>query len=126
VSVYGPYPGTVAGVHDGDTVNVNLENDEDVGFDLHLIARIYTRVRVKGINAPELSTVEGKSARDFAQTLLPPGAPVRVTSHGWDKFGGRIDGDIEFKTVGIFVSFADTMVNAGHAVPWDGTGPKPS
>jgi hypothetical protein len=43
VSVYGPYPGTVAGVHDGDTVNVNLEIDEDVGFDLHLIARIYTR-----------------------------------------------------------------------------------
>jgi len=114
---YGPYRGAVDQVHDGDTVYTRL----DVGFDL----TVYARVRVFGIDAPELSTVEGKTSRDVARTLLPVGSEVRVTSHGWDKYGGRIDGDIEFRTAGIFVDFATTMLNAGQAKPWLGTGPKP-
>jgi endonuclease YncB( thermonuclease family) len=69
--------------------------------------------------------VEGKRSRDFAQTLLPPGSDVRVLSHEWDKYGGRIDADIAVQDGGIFVDFAATMVNAGMAVKWDGTGTKP-
>ena len=78
-------------VHDGDTVNVKL----DVGFDL----TVYARVRIFGINAPEISTPEGKVARDFAKDLLKPGDPVRVVSYGWDNYGGRIDGSIEYGPV---------------------------
>jgi endonuclease YncB( thermonuclease family) len=66
-AVFGPYAGVVDLVHDGDTINVKL----DVGFDL----TVYARVRVFGINAPELSTDAGKAARDFAKTLLAPATP---------------------------------------------------
>jgi endonuclease YncB( thermonuclease family) len=116
-AVFGPYAGVVDLVHDGDTINVKL----DVGFDL----TVYARVRVFGINAPELSTDAGKAARDFAKTLLAPGDAVSVTSHGWDKYGGRIDGTIEFGPDGDPMDFAQTMIAAGHALPWTGQGPKP-
>ena len=115
--VFGPYAGVIDLVHDGDTVNVKL----DVGFDL----TVYARVRIFGINAPELSTDAGKAARDFAQTLLKPGDDVRVVSHGWDKYGGRIDGSIEYDLGGEPTDFATTMIAAGHALPWGGVGPKP-
>lgn len=120
MTTFGPYRGIVDTVHDGDTVNVKLTIDHDEGFDLRLVANIYARVRIAGINAPELSTVEGKAARDFAQTLLHPGDEVQVLSHGWDKYGGRIDGDVSFKQAGVFVDFATAMLNARYAVPYDG------
>ena len=115
---FGPYAGVVDLVHDGDTVNIKL----DVGFDL----TVYTRVRVMGINAPELSTPAGKAARDFAQTLLKPGDLVKVVSFGWDKFGGRIDASIEYDLAATSQDFGTVMIATGHAVHWDGTGPKPT
>ena len=111
---FGPYRGTVDVVHDGDTVHVRL----DVGFDLN----VYTRVRIDGINAPELSTPAGKQARDFAQTLLKPGDAVEVVSFGWDKYGGRIDGSIKMPDGR---DFGQTMLDTGHAKPYTGVGPKP-
>jgi endonuclease YncB( thermonuclease family) len=111
---FGPYRGVVDIVHDGDTVNVKL----DVGFDL----TVYTRVRVNGINAPELATADGKAARDYAQELLPPGTEIEVVSLGWDKFGGRIEGRITAPGVG---DLAAAMIAAGKARAWDGKGPRP-
>lgn len=94
--------------------------DIDLGFD-HLISALdwsgSTRIscRVFGINAPELSTAAGKTARDFAKTLLPVGASCLVTSHGWDKYGGRFDGTI---TLSDGRDFAAVMVASGNAVPF--------
>jgi endonuclease YncB( thermonuclease family) len=105
--IFGPYKGTVDQVHDGDTVYVRL----DLGFDLN----VYARCRIYGINAPELSTPEGKVALAFAQGLLPVGSSVRVTSHGWDKYGGRIDAEIGYGDV-TPLDFATTMLESGHAV----------
>lgn len=102
---FGPYPGVVDKVHDGDTINIRL----DLGFDL----TVYARVRVFGINAPELNTAEGKEARLFAEGLLPAGTAVSVLSHGWDAYGGRVDGTI---TLGSGVGFAKSMVESGNAV----------
>jgi len=104
---YGPFRGTVDLVHDGDTIDIAL----DVGFDI----TIYARVRVFGINAPELSTDAGKAARDYARTLLPVGTAVEVVSHGWDKYGGRVDGEIMFASGD---DFATAMLDSGHAVPF--------
>jgi hypothetical protein len=50
---------------------------------------------------------------------------VSVTSHGWGKYGGRIDGTIEFGPDGDPMDFGQTMIAAGHALPWTGQGPKP-
>jgi len=47
---------------------------------------------------------------------------VSLRSHGWDKYGGRIDGAIMGAGV---VDVATAAIAAGHAKPWDGTGPKP-
>ena len=104
---FGPYPGVVDRVHDGDTIYIRL----DAGFDL----TIYARVRVYGINAPELDSDAGKQARDYAEQLLPAGAAVQVVSHGWDKYGGRVDGDI---TLPAGSDFAQQMLTSGHAVPY--------
>jgi endonuclease YncB( thermonuclease family) len=114
VNSFGPYQGTIDVVHDGDTVYAKL----DVGFDL----TIYTRIRIDGINAPELSTQAGKDARDFAKTLLAPGDAVEVVSWGWDKYGGRIDGSVKLADGR---DFAQVMLDTNHAKPYDGQGPKP-
>jgi endonuclease YncB( thermonuclease family) len=114
VAAFGPYRGVVDLVHDGDTVNVKL----DVGFDL----TVYARVRINGINAPELATAAGKAAREYGRTLLPAGTAVEVVSLGWDKYGGRIDGQITFGGK----DFAQAMIDAGHAKTWDGHGTRPT
>lgn len=104
--IYGPYIGVVNNVHDGDTIDIKL----DLGFDL----TVYARCRVFGIDAPELKTDAGKAARDYAMTLLPVGSTVMVHSHGWDKYGGRIDADIEYDSH--MLNFASAMIDSGHAV----------
>lgn len=42
-------------------------------------------------------------------------------SHDWDKYGGRVDGDLLVGSL----NFGAAMVKAGHAEAWDGKGPKP-
>lgn len=51
------YGATVENVVDADTIDVRI----DVGFSIHL----YDRLRLRGINSPEMSTPEGKLAKKF-------------------------------------------------------------
>lgn len=111
---FGPYPGVVRDLHDGDTVHIDLDLGFGVQLDSHdLDGNPVNSCRVFGINAPELSTVAGKAALAFAQTLLKPGDKVTVVSHGWDKYGGRFDGTI---TRADGSDFAGLMLAAGQAV----------
>lgn len=103
---FGPYPGVVVSVHDGDTLTIAL----DFGFGVTFTG---ASCRVYGINAPELDTAAGKAALVFAQSLLRPGDPVSVLSHGWDKYGGRYDGEVRLASGD---DLATAMLNAGHAV----------
>jgi micrococcal nuclease len=104
--IFGPYPARVVTVHDGDTCTLDI----DLGFQVTL----RYNCRAYGINAPELNTAAGKLARDFARIILPALSTVTVTSHGWDKYGGRFDGTI---TLPDGRDWADVMVTAGHAAP---------
>lgn len=113
---FGPYPARVHDVHDGDTVYLDI----DLGFDHLISARDWDghprlACRVYGINAPELSTDAGRVALAYAQTLLPVGALVTLTSHGWDKYGGRYDGTI---TLADGSDFATLMLQSGNAVTY--------
>jgi endonuclease YncB( thermonuclease family) len=45
--------------------------------------------------------------------LLKPGDICKVSSHGWDKFGGRFDGTIKMPDGR---DFAKVMLESGHAV----------
>lgn len=108
------YRGRVINEYDGDTITFDI----DLGFGIRLPGEDWhgkteLSCRVFGINAPEKNTPEGKQALAYAQTLVPLGTICTVTSHNWDKYGGRYDGDV---TLPDGSDFATRMVNAGHAV----------
>jgi micrococcal nuclease len=117
---FGPYPARVVAVHDGDTMTLDI----DLGFD-HLITgqdwdgKTRLSCRIFGINAPELATAAGKTALTFAETLVKPRDLVQVTSHGWDKYGGRFDGTV---TLPDGTDFAKHMLDSGNAVVLAATG----
>jgi micrococcal nuclease len=75
------YDATVIRVIDGDTIDMDL----DCGFRIHHI----TRVRLYGIDTPEVSTVEGREVRDWLRDQLPEGTPltVRTIKDRTDKYG---------------------------------------
>jgi endonuclease YncB( thermonuclease family) len=117
-ATFGPYRARCDLIHDGDTIYFSI----DLGFD-HLIAshdwdgRPRLACRVFGINAPELSTDAGKAALAYAQSILKVGDICYVTSHGWDKYGGRFDGDVILPDG---TDFATQMLASGNAVPFSG------
>jgi endonuclease YncB( thermonuclease family) len=113
-TTFGPYPAIVRDWHDGDTCGLDI----DLGFDHTIVTKSFDdsrrlACRIYGINAPELATAAGKAALAYAQTLCPPGTLVTVTSHGWDKYGGRFDGEI---TLPDKRSYGQAMIDAGMAV----------
>lgn len=98
-------PATVLKITDGDTAHLLL----DLGWSISLQARC----RVAAINAPELSTPEGKAAKAYAETLLPLGTVVTFVSKRLDNYGrplGHILWDGR--------DFGQAMIAAGHAVPF--------
>lgn len=134
MSTFGPYRAVVVGIHDGDTITVDVvlarvgrsKVDIDLGFHVHRgphgLTLAKQPVRLKGCNAPELATDQGKQALAYLQTILKVGDTVTLLSHGVDKFGGRIDGEI---TLPDGRDLTRTMINSGFAAPWDGKGAKP-
>lgn len=99
------YRATIVKVIDGDTVDVMI----DMGL------RIYTqqRIRLYGINAPELRTPEGPKARYRLAELLPFGSEVtlRTFKDKQEKYG---------RYLGVFIDSEGHEVNQrmvleGHA-----------
>lgn len=124
---FGPYEAVVTRTVDGDSFWVAIDlaslieaKTLDFGFGV-VVPRpklpLTIECRVLRINSPEVSTDAGKTARDFAAQLCPVGTPVKVTSHGWDKYGGRFDGDV---TLPDGRDYAQVMLDAGQAVPYSG------
>ena len=116
MSSFRPYPATVKRIIDGDTIQV----DVDLGFDVHLEDQI---VRFYGCNADEHNTPGGKAAIAWLETMIKPGDPVQLVSHGYDKYGARIDGAI---TLADGTDLIAAEITAGHAAAWDGKGSKPT
>lgn len=113
------FPAVISKVEDGDTVYVWC----DQGFDNWR----YTKVRIRGIAAREISTAGGKEARDFLASILPPRSfPQEPTcivySYKWDKYAPRVDGDILLFN-GRLAS--ELMIESGYASAWDGKGAQP-
>ncbi len=99
------YEGIVTKVYDADTITVDL----DMGM------RIWqhgVKVRLFGVNAPELSTPEGKVARDAVRELMPLGMRVRILSHSFEKYG-RLLGTIFVEDD---VSLNQWLLESGYAV----------
>ena len=104
-------PAMVVRVVDGDTVIVNL----DLGWRVY---RNEERIRVNVIAAPEVrgrSRRRGLAAKVHAESLLPVGAAVVVTSEAKPTFE-RTVGSIEIPGLG---DFGELMITSGHAVRVD-------
>lgn len=96
-------PACVLDVVDGDTFHLLL----DLGWHISFQARC----RVAGINAPELTTAEGRDARVYAEMICPPGSLVTFISHSLDKYGRPLGTILDADGK----SFGDEMVEAGKA-----------
>ena len=102
------YPATVVSVVDGDTAHLVI--------DLGMRCSFTSRVRLAGINAPELRTATGPAARDYLASLLPVGAQVTFVSHSLDKYGRPLGAVV--LADGRDVS--TLMLDAGQAVRYAG------
>jgi endonuclease YncB( thermonuclease family) len=115
------YYAIVRGVHDGDTVTVDL--DQGLNEWRHKLS-----MRLYGCNARELSQPGGPEARDNLAALLPVGTQVVVHSHkvdrdlSPDKYGGRYDAEITLPDGRDLVTL---LIEEEWAAAWDGTGTAP-
>lgn len=120
-------PAIIIRVVDGDTVDAEL----DLGWHI----TFHSKIRLAGVNCPEMSTPEGVPARAFTINWLnaampvgdsgPLAAPVTVVSHSLDKYG-RVLADIYSPppgtTKGLVLPLASQrhlnadLLTAGHAV----------
>lgn len=105
------YAATVEKVVDADTL--------DVAIDLGFRVQFRVRIRVAGIDAPEMSTAAGKAAAAYVRDHLPIGDPVLLTTYKPDKYG-RALADVTMLRYGDDIDLAETLVALGHAVPYDG------
>lgn len=108
------YSATVLSVSDGDTVRVMLDKG-------HGTYQNYA-IRLIGINAPEMNDPDeavrarAMQAKELLATLLPVGTECFVVSRKWDKYGGRVDGDI-YLTLNGSESINKKMLDSGLCVP---------
>lgn len=84
------YSATIDRVVDGDTLLVLIE----VGFGI--IVR--DKLRLRGVNTPELGTPEGDKAKRFVEKILPAGTNIIVKTHksATDMYG-RFVADVFYK-----------------------------
>lgn len=111
------YDMTVTRVIDGDTVVVEAP---------WLLPELgdTISIRILGIDTPEKGWRGqcqqekdlGEIATKFAQDTLPPGTVVQVEVVQWDKYGGRINGEIWINDQ----NFAEMQVERGYARDYDG------
>lgn len=108
------YGGIVRQVHDGDTVLALFWNP---------LIQVYVQVavRVRGVQAPELTDPGGPQVKTALSELIGPGESVQVTDVGPYPRPGHITGRLTAAGVDI----GGWLLARGYAVPWGGRGPKP-
>lgn len=113
------YEAQVLRVVDGDTVDCTV----DLGMDV----QIYQRLRLVGIDAPEINTAgtEGEDARDWLRKYLVPGDTiiVKTVKDRREKYGRYLasitaaprewEGELP-------IDISAEMIRAGHARPYNG------
>lgn len=117
--VFGAVVADVRRVVDGDTIDVVL----DPGYHVTIAARL----RLLGIQAPERRTQEGVEAARYLASVLAMKRLRVVTEKSPEKYGRWLAtvyaAPLEAPDAEVNVN--DEMVRAGHAVAWDGKGPRP-
>ena len=76
------YRGKIVKIIDGDTIDVII----DLGFEVQ--KRV--RCRLDSVDAPAITTPEGKKAKEFLVEKLPINETVTVVSNKYDKYGRSV------------------------------------
>ena len=103
-------------VIDGDSFEARLT--KDIGF--NGTVAFVQKLRLNRVNTPPAKTEAGTAATAYVQGLA--GYPVQITTLKPYKYGDEWMAEV-ITAEGVCLS--DAMVQAGHAVYWDGTGPRP-
>lgn len=92
-----------------------------------------TNLRLNGGNAREHNEPGGQEAIAYLRQLIGPiiavdvadlfACPAQVVSLKYDKYGGRIEGNLIVPGVGDVMG---AMIRAGYAAAWNGRGPRPT
>jgi endonuclease YncB( thermonuclease family) len=108
-------------IYDGDTVKIIvLFGDMPVRFSL----------RILGIDAPEIKNGEGRlpeehkaaiKVRDYMRSLFPTNI-AKICIRDWDKYGGRVLGELFLETG---ENVAEILIHGGWARPYHGEKKKP-
>ncbi len=115
------YGARVLRVVDGDTADLEL--------DLGLSIKRTERLRLHGINTPEIVGAEraaGMAAKEALEGLLRAGPEcvVQTFKDADDKFGRLLARIYVWGSSG-WICVNDEMISAGFARPWDGKGARP-
>lgn len=120
------WPGSkVISVIDGDTFDAQVNRDLGFGG----VATYPIRLRLNRINAPKVSTTNGKATRERVIALLATAPTVHLDTIKPYKFGGPADQRGEYMvevTLADGTNLSDVLVTEGLAVYWDGNGPRPA
>ena len=108
-------------IYDGDTVKIIiLFGETPVRFSL----------RILGIDAPEIKNGEGRlpeehkaaiKVRDYMRSLFPTNI-AKICIRDWDKYGGRVLGELFLETG---ENVAEILIHGGWARPYHGEKKKP-
>ena len=107
---------TITRVIDGDSFIARLY--KDVGFNGSVAFE--QRLRLNRVNTCPAKTPEGAAATAYVQGIA--GYPVQITTLKAYKYGNEWMAEV---TTAEGVNLSDALVDAGHAVYWDGTGARP-
>lgn len=105
------YRAVVVSVHDGDTFTLDL----DLGFGVWVRGQ---RLRLAGVNAPELRTPEGVAARDWLAARLPLFSRVTVVTVKAEGQREKYGRWLAAVTDPDGSDVAADLIAAGHAVPY--------
>ena len=117
VEIPGTYSYPINRVIDGDTIEIEAPFlPKELNQKLNL--------RVLGIDTPEkgilakckLEDLKSIAAKQFVEETLSKAKDVKIHLKRWDKYGGRVLGDLEID--GKYLS--KLMIETGHAVEYHG------
>lgn len=108
------YPASAVRVIDGDTMDVCL----DLGFGI----KRATRVRLLGINCPEIhgpSKPAGAAAKTFVESIVKPGDALLIQSRALQPSQDAFGRALVFLWVGEAQNTLNQLlIDKGHAVPY--------
>jgi endonuclease YncB( thermonuclease family) len=121
-SVPWSWPGShVTRVIDGDSFTAQVTSVADIGFHGTTTTTFEQRMRLNRINASPAKTPDGALATAAFSDLVSGKTVLIVTTKPY-KYGDEWMAEV---TLPDGTNVSDAMVTGGHAVYWDGQGPRP-